>query len=460
MYERIAKAYGDLVMRARGWDYRPMLATLEALEFASPEDIAEYRRDRLRKLLAHCARHVPYYRREWKKLGFDPDWVKETEDLARLPVLDKSILRSQYPGFLDERGVGAADEWVTSGATGEPFAFRLDRQSIAANTFAALARGRRWWGLDFGVRKAMIWSGVRDVNGALHGSIVALRRRVSWRLKNIVLIDIYSLDERAIARAYQRLLRFQPRLIRAISSGLFRFCEGLEKLGLDGTALGVRAAIYTGEGMTPAQRRLIERVLGARTICEYGCGELGIIAFECPSGGLHLSHENMIFEFIREGRAALPGEEASLVVTNLNSYVSPLVRYKVGDLVVPSNEVCPCGRRMPLLQSVIGRAHDAIRTPDGRVIHALFFTHLFDEFPSVHQFRVVQSRIDTVRIELRSSATIEPQTMAFIERSVRFAMGGSANVQVSQVAALPVTPNGKTPWIISELDSPESAPAR
>jgi phenylacetate-CoA ligase len=455
MYERLAKTWLDLVQRARGWDYRPMLETLETLEFAPPEVIAEYRQTRLRELLAHCARNVPFYRREFARLGFDPSRVKGPEDLAPLPILNKNRLRGEYQAFLDERGAGAADDWVTSGATGEPFAFRLDRQSIAANTFAALARGRRWWGLDYGVREAMIWSGVRDVTGALQGAIQAQKRRWSWRLKNILLIDVYSLDDRAIAAAYRRLLRFQPRLIRAISSGLFRFCEGLEKQGLDGTRLGVRGAIYTGEGMTPVQRRLIERVLACPAISEYGCGELGVIAFECPSGGLHLSHENMIFEFIREGRAALPGEEASLVVTNLNAYIAPLVRYAVGDLVVPSEKVCDCGRRMPLLASVIGRAHDAIRTPSGRVIHALYFTHLFDDLPAVHQFRVVQTRIDSVRIELRSSSTIEPSALAFIENSVKGVMGAGTSVRVEQVAELPIAANGKTPWIISEIEPRE-----
>ncbi len=459
MYERFAKFYADLIQRARGWDYRPALETLERLEAATPDEVEAYRRTRLRELLGHCGRNVPFYRREFARIGLDPERVNGVEDLAGLPVVDKSTLRSSYSDFLDERGAGSWDDWVTSGATGEPFAFRLDRESIASNTFATLARGRRWWGFEFGVREAMIWSGVRDVTGALQGALAALRRRWSYRLKNIVLIDVYTLDDAAIARAYRRLRRFRPRVLRAISSGLFRFCEGLEKQGLDGTRLGVRGAIYTGEGMTAAQRRLIERVLGCPTICEYGCGELGVIAFECPSGGLHLSHETMVFEFLCEGRAARPGEQANLVVTNLNSYVSPLVRYSVGDLVVPSEEPCDCGRPMPLLASVSGRAHDTIRTPSGRVIHALFFTHLFDELPEVHQFRVVQTRIDRLRIELRSSQTIDAAARSRIERAVRDAMGAEVQVDVEQVAALPVSANGKTPWIVSEIDPRAPSPS-
>ncbi|MBM4336805.1 MAG: phenylacetate--CoA ligase family protein [Deltaproteobacteria bacterium] len=453
MYERIARSYVDLLQRARGWDYRPMLETLERLDAAPPEAIEEYRRTRLRELLEHCGRNVPFWRREFARIGFDPTRLRDVSDLAPLPIVNKRVLRASYGDFLDERGAGAWDDWVTSGATGEPFAFRLDRQSIAANTFAALARGRRWWGFDYGEREAMIWSGVRDVTGALQGSIVALRRRVSWRIKNIVLIDIYSLGDEAIARAYRRLLRFQPRLIRAISSGLFRFCEGLERQGLDGTRLGVRGAIFTGEGMTPVQRRLIERVLGCPTICEYGCCELGVIAFECPSRGLHLAHENMVFEFLRDGRPALPGETASLLVTNLNSLVSPLVRYELGDLVVPSAKRCDCGRPSPLLESVSGRAHDTIRSPGGSVIHALFFTHLFDELPQVHQFRVVQTRIDRLRVELRSDRTIEVSVRERLERSVRSAMGEGVEIEVVQVDALPVSPNGKTPWIVSEIQA-------
>ncbi len=447
-----AKFFNDWVLGNRGWDYRGPLRQLEHLERESPDFIADWRAERLRALLTHCKEHVPFYSEAMRDLALDPARVRDEFDLSGLPVIDKTDLRAGYERFFATDVERPYDDWVTSGATGQPFAFRLDRASIAANTYAALARGRRWWDADFGVREAMIWSGVRDVSGGFDGWLAAQRRKASYRVKNVMLFDIYKLDEAVVAQIYRKLVRFKPPVMRVISSGLYQFCSVLDQLGLDGRAIGVRVAFFTGEAFPPAQREFVERVLGCKTVCEYGCGELGIIAFECPEGGLHLSHENMFFEYLKDGLPAGPGESAEIVVTNLNAYAAPLIRYRVGDMVVPSEGTCSCGRAMPLIESVGGRSHDTIRTPDGGTIHALFFTHLFDLIPVVHQFRVVQRALDEIRIDLVSTDPIPTDVRDFIRRSVEKELGSDrARVDVQQIDEIPRNRGGKTTWIVSEM---------
>jgi phenylacetate-CoA ligase len=197
----------------------------------------------------------------------------------------------------------------------------------------------------------------------------------------------------------------------------------------------------------------VEEVLGCRTICEYGCSEVGIIAFECPHGGLHLSHESLICEFIKDGRPARPGEEAELVVTNLNDFATPLVRYAVGDTVVVSDAVCACGRTLPMIAAVGGRSHAVIVTPAGGTLNGLFFTHLFDTLPAIRQFRVIQERIDMLRIELYSAEAIPESTRSTIQSTVTKAMGDGVTIQISQVAELPLSHNGKFQWIVSHLNN-------
>jgi len=222
---------------------------------------------------------------------------------------------------------------------------------------------------------------------------------------------------------------------------------------MDGRELKLRCAIYTGESLLPSQKRLVERVLGCRAVCEYGCTELGILALECPQGGIHVNHENLFVEYLRDGLPAEPGKEAEIVVTDLDDYVAPLVRYAVGDLVVPALERCSCGRSLPVLSSVVGRSHDTIATPGGRAVHALYFTHLFDRLDSVHQFRVVQDRIETIRIELKSPQRIAPADVTYLRRAVEAIMGPGVEVHVVQVSDIPAEPSGKTPWIVSKVRS-------
>jgi len=452
MRDRFAKTWIDLVQMTRGWDYRPGLMALEQSQWLPREQVEQQNLVQLRDLLTHCQAHVPFYRDAMKQSGFGPGDLLSIADINALPIISKADLRAGYDKFEAAGDDSPYDIWASSGSTGEPFFFRLDRRSIRANTFAALARGRRWWGMDFGVREGIIWSGLSDLTGTASGRFAALKRRVSWSLKNISMVDVYLLDDAAIALGYQTFLHSRPRVLRTIASGLLRFCTGLERLGLDGRKLGIKAAIYTGEGLTRAQRDRIESVLGCPTVTEYGCTELGIIAFECPERGLHVSHDNLLIEYLVEGRPAKAGEQAELVVTNLNEWVHPLLRYKVGDFAAPSTKTCTCGRTLPLIEELGGRVHDSIRTPQGRVIHGLFFTHLFDRLPEVAQFRVIQRRLDGFEIEIVVPGASAERAKRSVEKTVRDTLNEQMAVEVRTVDSLPVAASGKTRWIVSELD--------
>lgn len=449
MNPRFARFFSHAVQHTRGWGYLDDLAELERLETASTDEIEAHRLERLRRLVQYC-QTVPFYREVIDSHRIDPAGFT-FEDLESFPIVDKRTLRQDYLRFHSATGDRSFETWASSGSTGEPFQFHLDRQSVKRNTFAALARGRRWWGLDFGIPELMVWSGVRDVSMSSTGQFAALRRKLSWRMKNIFLIDTYDLTAAKVKVAFEHLRRFSPISSRSISSGLYRFCRLIDELGLDGTELGIRHAIYTGEALPPAQRAYVERILECKTICEYGCTELGIIAFECPSGGLHLSHENLHFEFLTDGRPAAPGETASLVVTNLNDLAAPLVRYSVGDFVVAADSACACGRAMPTIREVSGRSHAAIHTPGGAVVNGLFFTHLFDTIPEVHRFRVIQERLDRLEMELTSNEQIAESSITKIRSSVSKVLGDAVDIRVRQVPDLPLDPNGKFRWIESKI---------
>lgn len=452
MRDAFAHWYFGFAQRVQGWDARAAVEELERLQWADPSEVEALRVERLRRLLRHCKQHVPFYREAFAESGFDPDELQSVADLVAVPFASKEEFRKDYRRFHAEGERRPVDTWNSSGSTGQPFTHSLDKNSTTRNTFAALIRARRWWGIEDGDREMSIWSVASDASGTWRGRWKAFKRRHSWMLRNILLVDCYDLDERQMRAYYERLLRFQPLSARCISSGLYRFCVLLEQFGLDGRALGIKNAIYTGEAFPDVQKEAVERILGCRAINEYGCSELGIMAFECPEGGIHLSHENHVFEFLKDGEPAAPGEPAELVVTNLNNFVAPYVRYRVGDLVVPSDRSCPCGRTMPLIESISGRTSSTIRTPSGVVVHGLFFAHLFDEQPAIDRFRVVQRTLHELRIEVTSNETLPREVLQDVERNCSKTMGEGVEVKVEQVADLGLVRSGKFQWLVSELD--------
>ena len=160
----------------------------------------------------------------------------------------------------------------------------------------------------------------------------------------------------------------------------------------------------------------------------------------------------MIIEFIVNGRPAEPGEQGELVITNLNEWIHPLVRYKVGDFAAPSSKVCVCGRTLPLISELGGRVHDSIHTPLGRVIHGLFFNHLFDQLPEVAQFRVIQRKLDSLDIEIVVPGASAKRAQHSVAKAVREKLAEDMSIVVHVVDSLPAASSGKTRWIVSELD--------
>lgn len=457
MNKTIAKNINTLIQYSRGWNSNIVTDELEKNQYRSHQDILDFRYELLKRILNHCYKTVPFYRKSWDNLGIKIGDIKSEEDLSLFPIITKEILNENYSDLISTVRMKYS-VWKSSGSTGKPFPFILDRNTITYNTFGSLYRGKGWWGSKEGDPEAMIWSGISDVSGTMAGKLRAMRRKLSWNLKNIKLVDVYNLNEPAIIAGYNSFLKHQPILLRTISSGLYRFCLGLEHLGLDGAKLGIKGAVFTGESLPKSQRKLVENVLNCPTICEYGCCELGCMAFECPERSLHLMHDNLVFEFIKDGRPAKAGETAELVVTNLRNYAFPLIRYAVGDFVVPSNAFCKCGRTMPVIDGIQGRLHDSICTPDGTMVNGLFFTHLFDDHDEVHQFRVVQKAVDRINIELVSSEPLNTFIFTKIENIVNDKFGAKSIVKAYQVPSLPISSSGKTPWIISEVIPNESNP--
>ena len=128
MNSRLAKYYVDAVQKSRGWDYRPALAELETLQWASPEEVHNRRTAKLRRLLDHCERNVPFYRDEFRRLGLCAGDIKDEADLVSLPRLTKDRMRVDYSRFWATANERPWDRWPTSGSSGQPFAFRIDRR--------------------------------------------------------------------------------------------------------------------------------------------------------------------------------------------------------------------------------------------------------------------------------------------------------------------------------------------
>src|SRR5579859_7099380 len=112
--------------------HRDTLSWLESYEhdqWLSPEQIANLQWMRLKQLLEHCQREVPYYQKQWRALGVTPDDIRSLDDFAKLPLLTKADIRANLD---DLKAVSLRDQLLykaTGGSTGEPMRFRSEEHT-------------------------------------------------------------------------------------------------------------------------------------------------------------------------------------------------------------------------------------------------------------------------------------------------------------------------------------------
>ena len=102
-------------------------------------------------------------------------------------------------------------------------------------------------------------------------------------------------------------------------------------------------------------REHIERSFGCPIHQNYGLNEIGLVATRCDAGRYHVHSEHCIVEIVGpDGRSVAPGETGRLIVTGLNNWAMPLLRYDADDLGTAVEGPCPCGRTLPSFGDVVG----------------------------------------------------------------------------------------------------------
>jgi phenylacetate-CoA ligase len=96
-------------------------------QWLAADAIDAIQHEKLRRILVHAHRHVPYYRDAIDALGVAPREVAQAETFARLPVLTKATIRRNHDRLQTTALTGNRLQLnSTSGSTGEPLKFYTD----------------------------------------------------------------------------------------------------------------------------------------------------------------------------------------------------------------------------------------------------------------------------------------------------------------------------------------------
>ena len=446
LYTRlIAGVVFPLQERLKHHDTVKVRREMEASQYWPLERLEALRLDRLRALLDHAGRHVPYYRELFARLGFEPAGIASLADLQRLPLLDKPLVRAHTEQLKHERARHLA-RFNTGGSSGEPLVFYIGRERVSHDV-AAKWRATRWWGVDIGDPEIVVWGSPIELGA--QDRVRALRDR----LLRTELLPAFEMSERKLDGFVAAIRRRRPKMLFGYPSALGHIARHAEARGQRMDDLAIAVAFVTSERLYDEQRAAIARVFGCRVANGYGGRDAGFIAHECPAGGMHLTAEDVIVEIVdAAGRVLGPGEAGEIVVTHLATRDFPFVRYRTGDVAVLGDEPCACGRGLPVLNEIQGRTTDFVVAADGTVMHGLALVYVLRDLPEIRQFKIVQESREELRVLVVAEAAFDAAAEARVVAQLGARLGQPVRVRVERVAEIAPERSGKYRYVVSRVN--------
>ena len=421
------------------------LAEMHRVQSMEPELIRRYQWDKLKPLLVYASQHVPYYRQKFKEAGVSVDGLRGLDDLKHLPVLRKHDIRDNADRLVSEvYPPKLLEPYRTSGSTGQSLYFNVDRQASEARR-ANNARMNEWMGILIGDRTAQLWGTAFDMKESRR-LVNALR---NW-FSNTFLLSAYRMDVATLRRYLKDLRRFKPQVLMGYPSALTHFAQSM--LALDEVMIRPKAMLVSGETLYDWQREILEDAFKADVYDHYGCREFGGLARECRvHNGLHIGCERAVIES-RPTPGSGAGEDLSeLVITDLDNFGMPLIRYAIDDLGTITWEKCECGLTLPRLATAVGRTLDVVRAPNGNCLLGTFWTILLKTIKGVDRFQVIQEKLEEITIALVPTDDFTDESRDYIICKVREACGPDMKIRFEIKPELELTPAGKHRFVISKI---------
>ena len=424
---------------------------MERSQWFEPDALRALQVERLRALLVEIGREVPYYRELFARLKFDPAAVNSLDALRALPFLDKATIRANTEALKHPRATSLA-RFNTGGSSGEPLIFFIGKERVSHDV-AAKWRATRWWNVDIGDPELVVWGSPIEL-GAQDRV-----RQVRDTLLRTELLPAFAMNEAKLDGMVATIRRKRPRMLFGYPSALSRIAQYARQRGIAMDDLGIRVAFVTSERLYDEQRATISQVFGCPVANGYGGRDAGFIAHQCPSGGMHLTAEDIVLELVdRDGNPVPDGSPGEIVVTHLATREFPFVRYRTGDVAVRDSGRCACGRGLPMLKEIQGRTTDFVVAADGTVMHGLALIYILRDLPGLQSFKVTQHSLQRTTVQLVPGPGYDPGCKAAIVEGFRRRLGPSVEVQVEEVPSIAAEKSGKFRYIVSHVDA--AAPVR
>lgn len=387
-------------------------------------EMVQLQKEKLKKLITHSYASVPFYREYFKKNNLHPKDFSKVSDLEKLPIMTKEIMKNNLDR-LKGIGTNSLTKVTSGGSTGETAVVYKTHKFIQmsrASDMRNLVRA----GWNYYDKSVWIWGAPYEHQKVRESLISKIGIYINGRL----LLNAYNYSPDDFPVWAEKIDRFKPKILYGYASIILEFAKWCVDNNVNYES--IKAVISTTEKLKG--REFIEKAFQCKVYDQYACREVLPIAVECEKGNMHIADDSVIVEQI---------EDNNLLITALDSFGFPIIRYRIGDTGKIIDKECSCDLNLSLMDLEIGRITDNFIRPNRKKIaSSSLATYISTLDINFTKYQLIQKKINEFEVKFISyGETTEIDKEKFTKALEKYF--NKVKIDFTPVVTIPCEPSGK-----------------
>lgn len=398
----------------------------------SAEDLDRLQNDGLDKILRFAKKKVKFYK------YVDFDGANDVfEMLKKFPIVNKKTINERVDEFLSCRKRGL-EEIYTGGSTGYMGRFYSTKKEIS-ETQGMITAIWEWYGYKIGMM--MMQTGVMVDRGFV--------KRLKDVFFRVLYVPAFRMSEKDVLGYLNKVRGKRGYVLAGYSSSLNVFAEVALKYNIED--IKFKIAIGWGDKQFEQYKRNVKRAFSCEMFDSYGCSEGVVVGAKKDLDYYYIFSPHVVVEIVNdEGNEVADGEIGRVILTRLDRWSMPMIRYDVGDLAAKlPRDKYPQNRdyQFPLLESIIGRETDILKMSDGSYMVVEVVETIFEQEESIKSFKVVQREEDKIEIVYIADGDIDFTVKSRVENAFGEYLGGGVLIEWVKVDIIEPAGSGKPQFV-------------
>jgi phenylacetate-CoA ligase len=398
--------------------------------------INELQENKLNSILRYAINNVPFYS-DYKYLVNEKDIHMH---LNKFPIIDKNILLDQQIKLLSVEKKNLI-KCVSSGSTGQQsviYMSKVDQSYVRATQIL-------WWE----------WAGYKIGDPILQTGITPNRGLVK-SIKDIFLntyyLQAFTHSKDDVIKALKWAKTKNKPVLAGYASSLYIIAKYAieEDISVD-----FKVAITWGDKLFDHYKKIIKQAFNVDIYETYGSAEGLMIGGQKDQEKMYQMLLNSYVEIVDDNDLPVKdGKMGHVIVTNLNAFAMPLIRYRIGDLAIKQpqlNQPLDKNIQLPLWEKIVGRDTDLVKTKSGKFLVVHSFTGIFEHIPEIKQMCVIQNNIEGIIINIIRGEGFNKKILNEIQQEILKHINEPFKIEFKEVDFIAPTKSGKPQLIISNL---------